>query len=609
MTTPARWKLRRPFAHQERLPNLPPVVGTVLAARGITTREAAERFYKPHLEARHDPLLLPGMDLALRRTREAIDTHETIALFGDFDVDGVTSIALLKLALERLGATTVPYLPDRFSEGYGLNVGAVDLLREQGASLLISADCGTSSVAEIAHANSLGLDAIVLDHHTVPPDLPEALAVINPKRDESPYPFTELAAVGVAYRFLQALYESLGRELPEGDFLDLVALGTVVDVAPLEDENRAIVAAGLKHMQMSPRPGVEALAGIAGTSAERIRAETLGFGLGPRLNAAGRMRHARTALDLLLADSALRARTIAEELDALNRQRQQECEQGLLEAEELLGASDDPLTMVGSERMHAGIIGIVAGRLVESRSRPAIVYEQGPETSRASARTFGDFDIVKAIRKESDLLVRHGGHRAAAGFTIRNEHLDLFRERIVNTAAEQLAPEDLRPTITIDAETSLADLSGVEIRGLTQFEPCGHGNRRPVLLSRNVELRDARRVGADGSHLKLKVREGASTWPGIAFRKGDLEPAGELDIVYSLSREWRGERMELECWTSHRARRRGPSTGVEGDGWPADRGGKGVDLRGAVDSPSWRTYGFRRMGSWRWRRASAWPRA
>ena len=258
------------------------------------------------------------------------------------------------------------------------------------------------------------------------------------------------------------------------------------------------------------------------------------------------MKHAQTALDLLLADTPLAARQVAEELDMLNRQRQEECERGLLEAESLLGASDDPLTMVGSERMHAGIIGIIAGRLVEARSRPAIVYEQGPETSRASARTFGAFDIVRAIRKESDLLVRHGGHRAAAGFTIRNEHLDLFRERIVNTAAERLAPEDLRPSMTIDAEASLADLSGVEIRGLTQFEPCGHGNRRPVLLSRNVELRDARQVGSDGSHLKLKVREGASTWPGIAFRMGEAELADELDIVYSLSREWRGERMELE---------------------------------------------------------------
>ncbi len=550
MTTAARaatrWTLRHPFAHQERIPHFPPIVGTVLAARGVTTREAADRFYKPQQQERHDPLLLPGMEHALERTRTAIAGGETIALFGDFDVDGVTSIALLKLALERLGAKTLPYIPDRFREGYGLNTGAVEQLTQEGASLLISADCGTSSVAEVAHANRLGTDVIVLDHHTVPSEMPAALAVINPKREDSPYPFTELAAVGVAYRFLQVLYESLGRELAEGDFIDLVALGTVVDVAPLVDENRGIVRAGLEWMRNSPRPGVEALAAIAGTSAERIRAETLGFGLGPRLNAAGRMRHARTALELLLAETPLEARQLAEELDALNRQRRDECERGLREAEQLLGASDDPLIVVGSEKLHAGIVGIVAGRLVESRSRPAIVYEQGPETSRASARTFGNFDIVRAIRKEADLLERHGGHRAAAGLTIRNENIEAFRERIVNTAAEQLALDELRPTITIDAETPLSALSGLEIKGLTSFEPCGHGNERPVLLSRNVEVRDSRRVGADGDHLKLKVRDGASTWPGIAFRRGAEELADELDIVYSLKHEWRGERMEIE---------------------------------------------------------------
>ncbi len=550
MTAPARtaprWRLRRAFAQQERLARLPPVVGTVLAARGITTREAAERFYKPHLEERHDPLLLPGMEAALRRTRHAIAERETIALFGDFDVDGVTSIALLKLALERLGAKTIPYLPDRFREGYGLNVDAVDQLHGAGAGLIITADCGTSSVAEIACANGLGAEVIVLDHHTVPAAMPAALAVINPKREDSPYPFRELAAVGVAWRFLQALFESLGRELPERDFLDLVALGTVVDVAPLADENRALVAAGLEHMRTAPRPGVEVLAKIAGTSVERIGAETLGFGLGPRLNAAGRMKHARTALDLLLAETPAQAHPLAEELDALNQQRREACAQGLLEAEALLGASDEPLTMVGSERLHAGIVGILAGRLVESRHRPAIVYELGAETSRASARTFAGFNIVKAIRKEADLLERHGGHRAAAGFTIRNEHLEAFRERIVNTAAELLAPEDQRPSLTIDAESPLSALTGVEVKGLTRFEPCGHGNRRPVLLSRNVELRDSRRVGSDKSHLKLKVRDGASTWPGIAFGMAEDELAGELDIVYSLSREWHGNRMELE---------------------------------------------------------------
>lgn len=548
MTETPRWRWRRAGAANERLGNLPPVTGTALAARGIVTREAAERFYKPHLAERHDPLLLPGMAEALARTRRAIDDGETIALFGDFDVDGVTSTALLKLALERLGATTVPYLPDRFTEGYGLNAGAVEELRAAGAGLLITADCGTSSVAEIALANRLGADVIVLDHHSVPQELPAALAVVNPKREDSPYPFAELAAVGVSWRFLQALFESLGRELPAAEFLDLVALGTVVDVAPLADENRAIVTEGLAHMRASPRPGVEALAAVAGGPPERIGAETLGFGLGPRLNAAGRLTHARTALDLLLAETPAGAKRLAAELDALNQQRREECERGQAEAEALLGPEDEPLTFVGSGKLHTGIIGIVAGRLAESRRRPAIVYERGPEFSRASARTRGRFDIVHAIRRERDLLERHGGHRAAAGFTIRNERLPEFRERIMNTAAEQLGPDDRRPSFTIDAEAPLAALDGLEIKGLTRFEPCGQGNRRPVLLSRGVELRDSRRVGADERHLRLKVRDGAATWPGIAFRRGEeqAELAPELDIVYTLSREWRGERMELE---------------------------------------------------------------
>lgn len=543
-----RWRLRRADAASARLAGLPPVTGAALAARGIVTREAAERFYKPWLAGRHDPLLLPGMGEALARTRRAVAEGETIALFGDFDVDGVTSTALLKLALERLGATTAPYLPDRFREGYGLNAGAVEQLRGAGAGLLITADCGTSSVAEIALANRLGADVIVLDHHSVPPRLPDALAVVNPKREDSPYPFTELAAAGVAWRFLQALFESLGRELPEAEFVDLAALGTVVDVAPLADENRAIVTAGLAAMRASPRPGVEALAAVAGGPPERIGAETLGFGLGPRLNAAGRMTHARTALDLLLAETPAEARPLAAELDALNRQRREECERGQAEAEAMLGTEDEPLTLVGGETLHAGIIGIVAGRLAESRRRPAIVYERGPDFSRASARTWGRFDIVRAIRRERDLLERHGGHRAAAGFTIRNERLPEFRARIMNAAAEQLGPEDRRATLTIDAEAPLAALDGLEVKGLTRFEPCGQGNRRPVLLSRGVELRDSRRVGADERHLRLKVRDGAATWPGIAFGRGEeqAELAGELDIVYTLGREWRGERMELE---------------------------------------------------------------
>ncbi|MGH2610025.1 MAG: single-stranded-DNA-specific exonuclease RecJ, partial [Tepidiformaceae bacterium] len=447
-----RWRLRDPYAHQKGIANFPPIVATVLAARGITTRAQADLFYKPHLAVDYDPLLLPGMREAVERTRRAIADHELIALYGDFDVDGVTSVAVLHMGLRPLGAQTTNYIPDRFTEGYGLNSGAVQKLREQGCGLLITADCGISSVPEVAFGNQLGLDTVILDHHTVPDEMPAAVAAVNPKRKDSPYPFDELAAVGVAYRFLQVLYESYGRTLPEDDFLDLVALGTVVDVAPLADENRRIVTDGLARMRKGMRPGLEALARVAGTTPENFNADTLGFAIGPRMNAAGRLKHANLALDLMLAPDMTAAHDLAEELDELNRQRQQQTADAYALAEELCGAADDPLIMVGSENIHAGIVGLVAARIAERRHRPAIVYERGPLSSRASARSIPGFDIVGAIRREKDLVERHGGHRAAAGFTVRNENLELLRSRLVNTAAELLSEQDLMQVIEIDAE-------------------------------------------------------------------------------------------------------------------------------------------------------------
>jgi single-stranded-DNA-specific exonuclease len=542
----ARWRLRDANAYQNGIPRFPPIVATVLAARGITTRPQADLFYKPHLAPDYDPLELPGMHEAIDRTRRAIGEGETIALFGDFDVDGVTSIAVLQLGLRPLGAKTVSYIPDRFAEGYGLNFGAVAKLRKEGAALLMTADCGISSVPEVAYANELGLDVIILDHHTVPDELPAAIAAVNPKRLDSPYPFDELAAVGVAFRFLQVLYESLGRTLDESEFIDLVALGTVVDVAPLFDENRRIVTEGLERMQRGLRPGLEALAVVAGTTPDRFNAETLGFAIGPRMNAAGRLAHANIALDLMLESDRRVARGVAEQLDLLNRQRQEQTEESFAVAEELCGTADDPLIMIATERIHAGIVGLVASRLADRHNRPAIVLHQTPTESRASARSIPAFDIVAAIRKERDLLVRHGGHRAAAGFTVKNENLVLLRDRLMNTAAELLDTETLRPIFDIDAQVSLADLTGLEIKGLMRFEPCGQGNRKPVLLSRGVRVLDAKTVGADGSHLKLMLKDGMATWPAIAFRQADAELAGEVDIVYSLKRDWKDERVELE---------------------------------------------------------------
>ncbi len=541
-----RWRLRDAGAHQNGIPGFPRIVATVLAARGITTREKADLFYKPNLAPDYDALELPGMHEAIARVRQAMADGETIALFGDFDVDGVTSVAILHEGLKPLGAKLINYIPDRFSEGYGLNFGAVKKLRDQGAGLLVTADCGISSVAEVAYSNELGLDVIILDHHTVPEELPAAVAAVNPKRLDSPYPFDELAAVGVAYRFLEVLYEAMGRTLDTSAFIDLAALGTVVDVAPLFDENRRIVTDGLAQMQRGLRPGLEALAGVSGTAAERFTAETLGFAIGPRMNAAGRMAHANIALELILARDPMTARNLAEQLDALNRQRQSQTEEAMAIAEELLGTSDDPLVMVAARDISPGIVGLVASRLADRRNRPAIVLSKGAEESRASARSVPAFDIVAAIRKEKDLLVRHGGHRAAAGFTVRNEHLDLLRERLINTAAEQLGAEPPSKLIEVDAEARLGDLNGLEIKGLMRFEPCGQGNRKPVLLARGVQLKDARAVGADQSHLKLVVKDGPVTWRGIAFRQAAAELDGKVDIVFSLQRDWRGDGVELE---------------------------------------------------------------
>ncbi len=536
----ARWRLRDPEAVQNGIERFPPLVAAVLAARGITKREQAEAFYKPHLQPDYDPLQLPGMIDAIRRVRQAISAKETVALYGDFDVDGVTSIAVLETGLKPLGARTVKYIPDRFKEGYGLNFDAVTELRQRGASVLVTADCGISSVLEIAHANSLGMDVIILDHHTVPDEMPAALAAVNPKRLDSPYPFNELAAVGVAYRFLQALYEDMGRALDESSFIDLVAMGTVIDVAPLEDENRRIVVAGLAQMRKSLRPGVEALVRVARVKPESINAETLGFALGPRMNAAGRIQHAYLALDLMLSTNHSQARELAEQLDDLNRQRQQQTVDACAIAEEIFAGVSDPLIMVGSSQIHSGIVGIVAGRMAERYHRPAIVYEEGETTSRASCRSIPEFDIVAAIRKEKHLLVRHGGHRAAAGFTVNNRDLHLLKERLVNTAAELLDERALQPVIDIDAETPLSGLTPVEIKGLMRFEPCGQGNRKPVLLSRNVRLLEKRAVGANADHLKLSFKQGPVRWDGIAFRQAHAETADEVDIVYSLQEGFRG---------------------------------------------------------------------
>jgi single-stranded-DNA-specific exonuclease len=512
----------------------------------VANEEEAARFLflEPWPEA--DPLLLPGLELAVERLAQAVEQRETVAVFGDFDVDGITAAALLTEALRELGATALPYIPDRFREGYGLNTSAVAELAGRGAGLLVAADCGTSSVAEVAEANRLGMDVVVLDHHTIPAELPASLALVNPKLGSACGPHADLASVGVAYQTAAALYHAVGRPWEGERFLDLVALGTVGDLVPLLGENRRLVNLGLSALRKAHRPGLRALIAAAGVRPEAVDVETIAYGLAPRLNAAGRLAHAETSLQLLLTTEGAQAEELAGRLNALNQERQRQTEQAVALAAELLAADDPqgslPLVFIAHPDIPQGIAGLVASRLVDRRYRPAVVCQTGDGESRASCRSIPEFDIVGALRQQKPLLVRFGGHRLAAGFTVANESLPALKRALLEHAGEALMGVELSPTLEIDAEVPLARLRGEEIRWLQAFAPHGQGNPEPTFLSRGVLVAEARPIGNDGRHLRLKLkdadaRSGPVTWPAVAFDLGEVAvSAGQrVDVVYSLA--------------------------------------------------------------------------
>jgi single-stranded-DNA-specific exonuclease len=539
-----RWRLRGRFPDGE-LEGAPyqPLIRHLLWHRGLRTTADAAAF----LEARDpafDSLLLPEIGVALDRLKRAMAAGELIAVYGDFDVDGVTASAILIEALTELGGRVIPYLPDRFTEGYGVNEGAIELLASRDVSLIITVDCGTTSVAQIAIAHRLRVDVIVLDHHIVPAELPAAIALINPKRDGNRYPETELASGGLAFKLMQALYDACGRSFDAGRYLDLAALSTVCDMVPLRGENRWLVREGLRELAKAARPGLRALFDSAGCDPARCDASTIGFTLGPRLNAAGRMADAKIALDLLLTRDEATARELAMRLGTLNRQRQKATSDALDLARELVAEqpSDAPLIFIGHEDFPLGIVGLVAGRLMEQYNRPAVVYAREPGTSRASCRSIAEFDITRALRMAQGesgghLLVRFGGHHAAAGFTAENDKLDALRESLMRQAEEALRGVDLMPVIDIDAAIPLRRVNGELIQALGRMAPFGMENREPVFLSRGLQIADVRTMGGDGQHLRLLLRDGEVSWPAVAFGMGanELVEGQRLDVVYTFS--------------------------------------------------------------------------
>jgi single-stranded-DNA-specific exonuclease len=556
MTTSRETSIGREWKLYPRAPaqvlnstELPPIVAQVLHNRGVTVRSEIDSLFNPLL---HDPALLSNMDSARQRLYRAIESGEIIGIFGDFDVDGVTGTALMAQGLSDLGAKVEPYIPHRVTEGHGPNEAAMRVLRERGASVMVTVDCGVTSLNEVALAQDLGMDVIITDHHIPPTTLPPALAIIDPKLDDgSEYPFPELSGAGLAFKLVQGLYDLIGQPWSR-DLLELAALSTVADLVPLKDENRFLVKEGLKELSHTRRPGLLALYRDAGIRAESMDVETISFAIAPRLNAAGRLDHADISYRLLLTRSNDEAERLATQLGGLNRARQHLSEEAYDNAREtVLGWSPlPPILILEGEQLSPGIAGLVATRLVEDFYRPAVVMSRVDGVIRASARSITEFHVGDALSQCGDLFVRHGGHRQAAGFTMHPENLPQLRERLGRIAADVLEKYDLKPGVNIDAEVSVTSLKGETFRWLKDLEPFGVDNPTPVFLTRNLRPVESRPVGRQGNHLKLKLKEGRVVWDAIAFRQvARWVPATSLlDVVYTVGTDRRGgtEMMALK---------------------------------------------------------------
>jgi single-stranded-DNA-specific exonuclease len=529
---------------------LPLPLARILVSRGYDTPEAAASFLSPRLSEVGDPFLLPDMALAVERLIRALREKERIVVFGDYDADGVTSTALLSTVLARMGGDVVGFLPSRFEDGYGLSGGALERCIEQHKpSVVITVDCGTNSVDSVVVAGASGVDVIITDHHEPAEEVAKPLALINPMLSESES-IRLLAGVGVAFKLCHALIKQARVDLPEAaegidlrEWLDLVALGTVADVAQLRGENRILVRHGLARLTRASRPGVEALKDVAKVRGD-VDAYHIGFALGPRINAAGRLASGHTALDLLVSDDAEVCRTLATELDHTNRERREIEDEIRIAAEAQTDEMFDPEAVFGvvaaDEAWHVGTIGIVASRLVRKYQRPAIVIGIDDEgNGRGSGRSIEGLNLVEMLDACEALLETHGGHAMAAGLSIRAENVDAFRERFNELCAAQLKGTDLRPAQRVDAWISLGEVDRNLYEQSLRLKPCGMGNPKPVWGARHVQVAgQPRRVGKDDAHLKLLLAAGGTQLDAIGFGLGPCElPEGPIDIVFEIAED------------------------------------------------------------------------
>jgi len=547
-----RWNLLPsvPDKHLVNTFDLPPLITQLLYNRGVTEPSQLESFMAADERLSGNPFLLPDMQPAVARIYRALLSGENIAIYGDYDVDGITATALLVQGLTTLGGKVIPYIPHRLTEGYGLKTTALENLYRQGTSLVITVDCGITALPQVKKARRMGLDIIITDHHTPLPEVPPALAIVNPKLSNSNYPYSQLTAAGVALKLLQALFQSLGKEKQPDKLMDLVALGTIADMAPLLGENRYLVKEGLKLINTTPRLGIKEMITQTGLNIGSLDTESISWVLAPRLNAAGRLAHAMTSYKLLMTDSPQEARQLAVRLDEKNTERQKLTTKALTKArEQILAQGISPLLVASDKDYPIGIIGLVASRLSEEFYRPAIVIKTGELTSSGSCRSIPEFNIILALNQCSSLLSHFGGHSQAAGFTLPTKNLVRLTQHLSQLATTQLAEVDLRPQLDIDAEVTLPDLSGNTFQTTRQLAPFGRGNPIPTFVSRGVEVINCRTMGNNGDHLRIKLKQGDSIWDGVGFRLGNYlaEVSSPLDIVYNLEVDrWGGvEKLRL----------------------------------------------------------------
>lgn len=502
-------------------------------------------FLEAGLPADTDPFLLPDIQPAIGRIYRALLSGEKIIVYGDFDVDGITSTALLVESIKALGGEAEPYIPHRLTEGYGLKSAAIESLRKQGAGLIITCDCGVTAIPEVKKARKLGLDIVITDHHTPLDELPPAIAVVDPKRTDSHYPFTGLAGVGVALKLVQALFRGLGKEEKPDNLLDLVTLGTVADIVPLLGENRYLVKKGLRVLNNTTRLGIKELMLQSGLTEGSIDSVKISWVIAPRLNTPGRLEHALASYQLLTTDSPEEAKELSVWLERKNVERQKMTQEAMnLAREQVAKEERAPVLFVTAEEFPAGVNGLVAGRLSEEYYRPAVVVRRGEFWSTGSCRSIPEFNIVNALRQNHSLLSHYGGHAQAAGFTLPTRNLGQLKRNLLESAAVELSGVELRPHIDIDMRVGLADIGGRKTYDLMQkLAPFGEGNPAPVFLSCGVSVLDCRTMGNNGEHLRLKLKQGNTVWNGVAFGLGNYigEIVSDIDVVYNLEIDrWNG---------------------------------------------------------------------